>query len=87
MSAIVPPPTTSGAAPAQPAMKRKMNNIGSEVARAQAMVDKTNKILLRWRIIVRPHTSEAGAKPLGLMLVSSNQGVSSYMGPIALPKM
>ena len=61
---MVPPPTVSGAAPAQPARKRKASSMPSEVERAQPSVVATKRKLMISKNAETKNKSEAVAETL-----------------------
>lgn len=72
MSAIVPPPMVKGAAPAQPAKKRKATSMPIEFDTAQQMLKTTKRTLHMLYKCMRPYSSDMGA---------------IIRGPMANPKM
>lgn len=72
MSAIVPPPMVRGAAPAQPAKKRKATSMPIEFDTAQQMLKITKRTLHMLYKCMRPYSSDMGA---------------IIRGPMANPKM
>src|SRR5690242_277050 len=65
MSAIVPPPSVRGEAPAHPARSRKAMSMPMELERAQAMLKTMNKTLQILYRGMRPYISDMGAMTRG----------------------
>ena len=90
VSAITPPPTVNGAAPAQPARNRKTKRLANEFARAQPRVKATKATFDAWMTGSLPQISDDGARSLRERISFLSYWTPfvihpAYRGPIAVP--